>query len=145
MSASLREQILARVAAVLAAAGTPAGANVFRAREVGITRGVSPAITVLYGGGRATTRAGMSVDKHEITIKVVIFVRGDPWDTLADAVDVPAHQALLADATLKGMGVELLREADVVESQEADRTAGALEVSYLAKFMTRSTDIALPA
>lgn len=140
MTTSLREQILARVAAVLTTAA-PGGANVYRAREVSITRAVSPAICVLYAGGKITQRSAVGVDRHEIQIKVAIFVRGDPWDSLADAVDVPAHQALMADPTLKAMGVELLREADGVEAQEADLTAGVLEVSYIAKFHAKAGDI----
>lgn len=136
---SLREQILARCATVLAGA-TPAGANVFRAREVSIIRAVTPAICVLYAGDQGVERNG-GVDVHHITIQVAIFVRGDPWDSLADAVDVPAHAALMADPGLQALGCQLLREGDEPEAQEADRTAGTLTVSYRATFRTRAADI----
>ena len=139
MPTSLREQILARCAVVLTGA-TPAGTNVFRARETSITRAVSPAICVLYGGSQGVERNG-GIDAHHITIEVAIFVRGDPWDSLADAIDVPAHAALLADPGLQALGCQLLREGDQPEAQEADRTAGTLTVNYRASFRTRAADI----
>lgn len=139
MSTSRREQILARIAAVLLNA-TPAGANVFRSREVSITRGITPSIVVLYGGGKDVTRL-QNVDRHELTIQIAIFVRGDPWDKLADAIDAPAHALLMNDQTLINMGVQLFREADQVEAQEADRTAGTLTVPYRTVFLTRANDI----
>lgn len=140
--ASLREQMLARVAAVLAAANTPAGANVFRSREVAITRTVSPAICVLYRGADDVQRTGIGADRHRVEFDVAIFVRGDPWDSLADAVDEPAHKALLADPQLKAMGIEIFRRGDDAEAEEADRTAGCLSVHYSATFYTRAGDIA---
>ena len=139
MTTSRREQILARIATLLTGA-TPAGANVFRARETSITRAVSPSIVVLYAGGKSVTRL-QGVDRHEITVQLAIFVRGDPWDQLADAVDVPAHALVMGDATLTAMGVQLFREPDQVEAQEADRTAGTLVVPYRTVFLTRANDI----
>lgn len=140
MPASRREQILARVA-TLVTGTTPAGANVFRARETAITRAVSPALVVLYGGGRSVQRIAVGVDQHSITVQLAIFVRGDPWDSLADAIDAVTHPLLMRDPMLTGWGVQLFREADEVEAQEADRTAGTLTVPYRAVYLTRADDI----
>ena len=46
--ASLREQVLTRIAAALRNA-TPAGASVFRAREVSLTKQTMPSIVVMAG------------------------------------------------------------------------------------------------
>lgn len=140
MAASLREQILARMALVLTGA-TPAGANVFRAREVSITRDVSPAISVLYRGTPEAEPAGAGSTKHRMTVDLAIFVRGDPWDSLADAVDTAAHAVLMADPVLQSLGAQLVRHGDDADAQEADRTAGALIVHYAATFFTRAGDI----
>ncbi len=137
---SLREQILARVALVLAGA-TPAGANVFRAREVSITRDVSPAICVLYRGTPEAMPAGAGSLQHRMTLDLAIFVRGDPWDSLADTVDTAAHAALLADPGLQALGAQLVRRGDDADAQEADRTAGTLTVHYAVTFFTRAGDI----
>lgn len=144
MAASLREQLLARVAAVLTVAA-PGGAAVFRAREVSIARDICPAITVLYRGSPLTERRGPAADQHQIDFDLAIFVRGDPWDTAADLIDVPAHQALMADAQLRSQGYEIYRSGDDVEAEEADRTAGCLIVHYRATFFASARDIsALP-
>lgn len=137
---SLREQILARFQQLLQNA-TPAGANVFRAREISITRAMAPTITVLYGGAADTQRMGQGVDRHTSLISCAIFVRGDPWDSLADAIDEPMHKLLMNDATLRNMGVELRRLQDQVEAEEADRTAGTLTVPYHAIYLAKATDI----
>lgn len=144
MAASLREQLLARVATVLMGA-TPAGASVFRAREVSIARDVCPAITILYRGTPMTERRGQAADQHHVDFDIAIFVRGDPWDTAADAIDVPTHQLLMADPQLRALGMELVRRGDDVEAEEADRTAGCLIAHYRATFFTSARDLsALP-
>jgi hypothetical protein len=67
-----------------------------------------------------------------------IFVRGDPWDSLADPVDVAAHAALMGDAQLPTIVSDLRRIGEAFEAQEADRTAGTLTVRYRATFLTQA-------
>lgn len=137
--ASLREQLLARVAALLSADPTVAGLVqlVSRSREVSITRSKSPAIVVMPDTGEAT-RLATQVDKNHLTFAIEIFVRGDPWDSLADPVDVAAHQALMADAQLATIASDIRRIGEAFEAQEADRTAGTLTVRYRATFLTQA-------
>lgn len=142
MPSSIREQILARFATVAMTLPGFGSGNVFRARETAITRAVSPAIAVLYGGGSTVQRRAVGIDEHRITVNAAIFVRGDPWDQLADAIDVPLHAALMADAPLAALA-QLFREPDQVEAQEADRTSGVLTIPYTAVFLTRAGDITI--
>lgn len=137
--ASLREQILARIAAALIGA-TPAGANVFRSREASITRAQTPAITVLMGG-ETDQRMSQAADKHTLRVLVAIFVRGDPWDQLADTVAVPAHAVLMSDAALWALVLDVRKVASDPEAEEADRTAGTLSVTYDITYLTRASDI----
>jgi hypothetical protein len=138
--ASIRERILARVVAVLTAAA-PGGAQVTRSRRVAISREESPHIDVLNRGTPSVERAG-GADKHRIEFDVAIVVRGDPWDTAADAIDVPAHVALMTDPELQALGAVLFRIGDDTDDDEADRTAGVLTVHYAVTFYTRAGDIA---
>ena len=137
---SLREQILARIATALAAA-TPGGAQVFRSREVAITKGISPVIVVLMGG-ETDSRMSASTDKHQLRAVLAIFVRGDPWDQLADAVATPMHQAVMNDAGLQALVLDVRKVSSEPESEEADRTAGTLSVTYEITYLTRAGDIA---
>lgn len=140
---SLREQILSRVQAALLNA-TPAAASVLRAREISLTRNIVPAI-VLMAGTNDVTRMATQVDKNAFTLKAEIFVRGDVWETLADAIDVPMHQILMTDSQLAALISDIRRTGEEFEGQEADRTAGLLTVSYRVTWLSQAADISKPA
>lgn len=132
---SRREQILARVEAVLTAAAI--GSSVTRSRERPITREESPVTTVMAGGNELKELAGqLDVNRFEFVLEH--FVRGDPWDQLADPIDVAAHAALNADAQLAGMVANLRRVSEDFEAQDADGTAGTLTVRYRCTFTTHA-------
>jgi hypothetical protein len=146
-ASSLREQLLARVQAVLAADAAVLAAGVqlvSRSREVSITRAKTPAIVVMPDNGE-TTRLAVQADKHMLVFALEIFVRGDPWDSLADPIDVAAHAALMGDAQLPTIVSDVRRIGEAFESQEADRTAGTLTVRYRATFLTQAGRIDLAA
>ena len=136
----LRERILARVVALLLGV-TPAGNNVFRAREVSIVKSQTPAITVMFDG-EDSQPMGSFATQHQATVVCAIFVRGDPWDQLANAIDGPLHRALLSDTALRDLITKIERIGTSPESEEADRTAGTLEVRYRVTFLTSTADLA---
>lgn len=138
--ATLREQILARALVVLTGT-TPAGASVFRSRESSITRDMVPAI-VLMPDGEQDQRMGGDTDRHEFTINVAIFTRGDPWDQMADGVAETVHRLLLGDPVLKAMSTEVRKTSTDYESEEADRTAGTLSARYRITYLSKAGDIA---
>lgn len=138
MSTSLREQILARVQAVIAAGGTGA-VLVARSREQSITKAQTPAVTVRPIATEIVKQGGQ--ERHELEFALEIFVRGDPWETLADPVDVACHAAILADLrataapSLGSFVADVDRIGETFEAQEADRTAGTLTVRFRAAYL----------
>lgn len=138
---ALREQILARAAAVLIGT-TPAGPNVFRSREVSISREQTPAITVLFDGEQSEPM-GDAATRHTMTMLTAVFVRGDPWDSIAATVDVAMHRTLLADQQLAQLVTRIVRSSADPEAEEADKTAGTLSVRFRVTFITRAGDISL--
>ena len=139
MPSSVREQILARMAAALAAAA-PGGAVVFRARETSITRAQTPSITVLLAG-ESDQPFSNDTDHHLLRVNLAVFVRGDPWDQLADAVATPMHTVVMADAPLQALISRIRKTASEPEAEEADRTAGVLSCIYEITYLTRASDI----
>lgn len=139
MPSSIREQILARLNVALTAA-SPGGAQVFRSREVSITRAISPALVIMPQDNPINRQATMA-DKNQLEVALEIFVRGDPWDSLADAVDVPMHAIVMNDAQLLALVASVRRIGESFNGQEADRTAGTLTVRYLFTFLTNAADI----
>lgn len=139
MSTSLREQILLRMQAALLG-NTGAGSNVFRARETSITRDICPAI-VLMPNAESDEDFGMNVDRHELMIDVEIFIRGDPWDALADPVATDAHKVLMTDALLLALISRIRKISSGWEGEEADRTAGVLTMRYRVRYLTKASNI----
>lgn len=136
---SIRERILSRMAAALLGA-TDAGVNVFRSREVSITREVSPAI-VLMPAEEDDEPYGDTVDYHELIVNVEIFARGDPWDSLIDGVAQQVHKILSTDPGLAALSSFVRKIRSKWEGQEADATAGVLTMAYKIVYLTRSADI----
>ena len=144
MTTSVREQILARMAALLTGT-TPAGANVFRSREVSITRAVSPAIVVMPDAEEDSAFSQLT-DHHRLDVGVVIFTRGDPWDSLADPIALAAHQLICTDVTLRALAVgDIRKHSSLWNAEEADRTAGSLVMKYRITYLTQATDISAGA
>lgn len=142
-TSSLREQALVRIAAALTAA-SPGAAQVFRSREVSITRNVSPAI-VIVPKTNPIDRMAAAVDKHHFEVALEIFTRGDPWDSIADPVDVAAHAVMMTDSQLWSLVSDVRRVGEEFEGQEADRTAGTLTVRYRLTFLANAADISRAA
>lgn len=137
--ASIREQALARVKTALAAA-LPGGASVSRSREVSISRLNAPTIVVMARSNSISTMSS-EVDQNQFDLVLEIFVRGDPWDSLADPIDVAAHAIMMSDVPLQAIVSNVRRTGEAFESQEADLTAGVLSVHYRITFMSRAVDI----
>lgn len=135
---TLRELIVARAEACLVGT-TPAGANVFRSREVSITRDLTPAIVVM-AGDESCRRLGSFTDVHELPLNVEIFTRGDPWDLLADPVAEVVHRVLVTDPVIQGYGADVRLTSKTPESQEADRTAGVLTCLYTITYLAKAAD-----
>ena len=136
---SLREQILSRIAAVITAAA-PGGAVAYRSREVSLTRALSPAI-ILMPQNNALSRVATGVDVNQFEVAMEIVVRGDPWESLADPIDVAAHALVMNDATLWALISDVRRISESFESLEADRTAGTLTAHYRITYRTSALDI----
>jgi hypothetical protein len=136
---SIREQILARMAVALTGT-TSAGANVFRSREVSITRAVTPAIVIMPEAEQDNI-LGTEVDEHRFDLNIEIFTRGDPWDNLADPVAVQAHQILMTDAPLAALIARIRKQQSTWLGEEADRTAGVLSMRYQIHYLTKASDI----
>lgn len=136
---SIREQILVRMQAALFG-NTGAGANVFRSREISITRDICPAI-VLMPEAESDGAFGEQVDRHDLMVSVEIFTRGDPWDSLADPVATDAHKSLMRDAPLQALITRMRKVSSAWEGEEADKTAGVLTMRYRIEYLSKSSDI----
>lgn len=140
--ASIREQIIVRAMAALSAA-TSLGANVERSRENPIARANS-SIIVIAVEEESVQRWSQGVDRCELVASFKLYIRGDPWDEIADPIAVKMHYALMNDAQLQQLASDLRREAAQWNAEEADRTAGVLETRYRFIYLSRASDLESP-
>ena len=150
VATSLPERIAQRLQTLLTGA-TPAGAKVWRDREAAITREDSPAVLIeisdedpeTMGGAGHVARMGM--DRSVITVLVTVCVRGDEWQTTADAVRVAAHARIAADAELRGMAVQIRRGRCEWRPANTDLPFGFASQAYLFTVLGSTTDLTVSA
>ncbi len=133
MSASVIEQILARVATVLAAAAIVASGRVYRDHSDAFAAEDLPAINIRRGSatiepgdtGNTTARieAGFDIDIHASGTSATA--------TAVDALHVAAQIAMMDDATLATLGkASLACTGTDIEIDTADREGARLTAHY---------------
>lgn len=134
MAASITEQLLEAVRVVLTSTIPAVGARVWRARQDEIARDECPAI-VIHGVEEidSIVQADGLATRVDLTVDIEIHVAdGDPWETAADAIAVPAHALLMAatlpaDATIDG-------RTGSAFAQGGDGTPAVRMLSYRASY-----------
>ena len=139
MSGSIREQILAAMLATLTDA-TPAGNSVARSFQQLVTRAHASKIIIAPADNQVKI-ASAEADHNMLLVDVEISVRGDPWDTAADAIAVPAHAALMAWAQSCPLFNSMRLEHEMFEAREADLTAGVLTLQYRFHYLSAAADL----
>lgn len=127
---SIREQIVARMAAALdGLTVNSAHIPVHRSYEVAFSRNQLPAV-VVKSADEETQALSAALEVSRLNVHVIVIVRGDVWDALADPIIVAAHGLLLANAELSVLCAKLRRTSAKWEAHEADQTAGVLTQTY---------------
>ncbi|MBI4997856.1 MAG: hypothetical protein HZC22_13380 [Rhodocyclales bacterium] len=140
MSASVIEQVLARVKVVLFNT-TSAGRNVWRGRDEAVGDNELPGLNIHRGPGSAEvlgtngTRMAISFDiEHQVMVAV-------DWETAVDALHMEVHARLMADAALAALGRGLTCTGTDTQSESADRVAGKLTARYQLQAFIRPGDM----
>lgn len=137
MSASVVEQILARVAACLVAAGLAAE----RGRVDAFGDDELPAINVKRGATEHE-RLGDHGERLTVNFTLELFVAvADDWETAVDALHMAAHAALVADAPLAALGRGLRCTTSDAQGDSADRELGKLGATYQLHVFVRPGDL----
>jgi len=136
---SLPEAIVSAMVAALAPT-VGIGQRVFRSREEAITLGETPCIVVLPAI-EETTAFSAAVDDNVLTVSVEVFVRGDPYDQLADPALVSLHGLLMRDPVLAGLVTRVRKKSKSWEAQEADQTAGSVVTKYEMRYLSATDDL----
>lgn len=140
MSASVHEQVLARVAAALLAGGTAAGDRVGRGRVDAHAPREIPAINVRRGSGSNNAHA-TGIDHALLEFDLDFYVRGDDWETTSDALHVQAHAVLANDTALAALGQGLRCTSTQPRAELGDEVLGCLTATYQMQRLVRINDL----
>jgi len=136
--ASIREQILAKIVTVLDAGNI--GAAVDRSRTEAVSRQQSPRVIVLPGADVARQSTVPFLD-WTLAVHVVVYVRGEAPDSVADPIITAAHAALMADETLGGLAMTILPAGVHFELADSDATVCVATCEYRIQYRTEQQDL----
>ena len=145
-AASLREQILQRIATTVLPGTVQVGSRIYRSRAQAYSRSEAPAITVSPGednpvNAPRTTGASLGRLDQVLPVLIEIYVRGDVPDQLADPIGVDVHARMMADRTLGGLAHDVQPDGWRPEYEQADATAGWIGHKFLIRYRTRDDAI----
>lgn len=138
MAASVIEQILSQVHAVLSAS---IAATVERGLEDAFDADDMPAINIRRGGS-SHELYGAGVQRLTVAWSIEFFARGEDWESQVDALHAAAHVALAADSTLSRLGAGLLCVSTDPSVESADQLIGRLSAQYQMQVLSHVGDIA---
>ena len=141
--ASKREQILAALKTQLAGT-TGVGTRIYRTRVTPTARNESPAIVIEPINDQPTvTSATYEKLDWTLRIRVVVIVRGEIPDNVADATINSLHTKLVNDPTIGGLALDIRPSTTTFEAIDADQPAGVIfceyEIDYRTSYNNLST------
>lgn len=130
-----RETILAAVRTALT--GTSGvSTRIYRSRVEPLARGELPAIVVEPVSDTAVQNTSLPTLDWSLTIRVVVIVRGNIPDQVADPIVQDMHSKLMADLTLGGYAIDIQPQSVDFKLEEADQPSGVIVCEYLVRYRT---------
>lgn len=144
--ASIREQILARIATVTLLGTVQVGGRIYRSRAQAYSRSEAPAISVSPGednpvNAPRTTGASLGRLDQALPVLIEIYVRGDVPDQLADPIGVDVHARMMADRDMGGLAHDVQPDGWAPQYEQADATAGWIGHRFLIRYRTKDDAI----
>lgn len=133
--ATKREQILQAIESALA--GTvQVGTRIYRSRVTPLARGESPAIVVEPGRDDPQQNTSLPTLDWTFNVRVIVIVRGEVPDQVADPIIEDLHAKLMADLSLGGVAMDIQPATVIFELIEADQPAGAITCNFVVRYRT---------
>ncbi len=139
--ATKREQILAAVKTALTGT-TGVSTRIYRSRVSATSRDKSPSIVVepVSDTPRDNSATYEKLD-WTLRIRVVVIIRGNIPDKLADPTIDSLHKKVVADPTLGGLAIDISAGPTTFEILDADKPAGVIVCEYFIDYRTATTDL----
>jgi len=136
-----RENILVAIRAALTGT-TGVSDRIYRSRVEPLSRGELPAIVVEPVSDTAVQNTSLPTLDWSLTVRVVVIVRGNIPDQVADPIVESAHSKLMADLTLGGYAIDIQPLNVDFKLDEADQPSGVIVCEYLVRYRTSVANLA---
>jgi len=128
--ATKREQILAAVATALT--GTTGVSNrIYRSRVTAMQRAESPAIIIEPISDTPSQNTSLPTLDWRFRVRIIVIVRGDVPDQLADPIIESMHAKMVADLTLGGLAIDVQPDEVSFNMVDGDQPAGVISMIIL--------------
>lgn len=128
-----REQIMNAIKAKLEAVPGMAG-RVHRSREVALSRDEAPAYVLTWESERVSGDGVLQFTSKDLAVVVDVYQRAAVPDAAADQYVELAHAALLQDANLGGLSIDIEEGDTELQMDEADITACFVRMEFNVKY-----------
>ena len=135
-----REQILEAIVAAITAANI--GAPLYRSKPEPATKTKSPSVVLLPKTESSLVNVIPYTD-HELQFSLLVRVRGDAPDSIADPIIAGMHAAMFADVTLGGLAMNITQGIVGFFYEMADGTAHEAELTYSVSYRTLTNNLTM--
>ena len=135
-----RESILTAITAALAGT-TGVGTRIYRSRVEAFSRAETPALLVEPVADDASVETSLPTLTWRLTVRIMVIVRGDIPDQIADPIVQSLHSKLTADLTLGGYAYDIEAVSVTFEMVEGDQPTGVVACNYRILYRTSVNDL----
>ena len=116
--------------------------RIYRSRVEPMARAESPAIIVEPVSDTAEQNTSLPTLDWTLRVRVVVIVRGNTPDQLADPTSESLHSKLMADLTLGGLAIDIQPTQVTFNLLEADQPAGVIFCEFDVRYRTAVNSLA---
>jgi hypothetical protein len=137
-----REQILNAIATALASTSGVSG-RVYRSRVEAFARSECPALVIEPISDDASIDTSLPTYTWRLGVRVMVIVRGNIPDQLADPIVQSLHSKLTADLSLGGYVMDVQPISVSWELVESDQPTGVVMCDYRILYRTTVADLSV--
>ena len=135
-----RESILAAIRTALTDT-TGVGTRIYRSRVEAFSRAETPALLIEPVVDDASVETSLPTLTWRLTVRIMVIVRGDIPDQIADPIVQSLHSQLTADLTLGGYAYDIEAVSVTFEMVEGDQPTGVVACNYRILYRTSVNDL----
>jgi hypothetical protein len=135
-----REAILAAIRTTLT--GTAGvGTRIYRSRPEAFARAETPALLIEWVADDPSIDTSLPTLTWRLTARIMVIVRGNIPDQIADPIVQSLHSKLTADLTLGGLAMDVQPLPTTFELVEGDQPTGVVMCDYRIIYRTAFNDL----